>query len=563
MRLAIWNNPLVVTSFLLRMRRGSLYSSVVMYLLLWGMAGMAWWYYVDVKQPDFGKVSPVLIFFMSLLIIQTGLSLILAGIRAASAIKTEVLSKTLDFQRIASISPWDIMIGKLLGEPALAYLLTIATVPIAVFCMIMGVNGVGPLEIFLLYLNILSTTLMFGALGLQHRLNLTSEKASAAVPGFGFVIGIASAASSILASAGGRGWLTTPWSVAVLGLLTPVPTFWGLALGNPWEPGLSLFDRGFKIPFLIMTPVTQIGVALLCVHIMARRLVNPVAPTLSKGTAYFLLIVVDFLILGVLQASVGPNLKLATRISVFCALHIMASFVVMGCVTPNRELLESWAWRWRGRRSWFRDEWLGERSVNTLVLLTCCLLCALGVGLLYVGAGDPQEPNDAHNDWKQMVTMRFTVKEALIVPRLATQIVPLALGLTCLIIFTFGTIYQWMVTVAKRYGASVFILALFLLVALPAIIGAIIEARREQPMVSPMNVALEFSPLIHFIVWCGAPMDFPNPGWIVGLYLVLSLGALVSLRRRLGRIIRRVDSKLAGMKVSRDSAALPQEERFS
>jgi hypothetical protein len=588
MRLAIWNNPLVTTSFLLRMRRGSLYTSVVIYLLFWGMAGMGWWYYVQVRQPNLGRASPILVFFMAILIVQTGLSAIIAATRAAAAMKNEVMSKTLDFQRIAAVSPWDIMLGKLFGEPAIAYLLAIATVPLGVFCVVMGINGIGPLEVFLLYVVMLTTAVMFGAMSLQHRLQLVSEKSTGAVPGFGTVIGLISAACGILASAaGGFGvrWINNPWAVALIGLFTPVPIFWGTATGDPWGPGLALFDPNFKIPFLIVTPLAQIAVALLCVHIMARRLVNPSAPTLSKGVAYGLLLVVDVVAMGVIQASAGPGFKLSARVAVFCLIHIIMSVMVMGCVTPNRELLETWAWRFRGKKTWLLDEWLGERSLNTLALVTCCLVCAAGVGVMaLLAVGDPL-------DWEQTIHFRgwrgaqapgggaMVVGMNVQVIREAAVCVPLAMALSCLIILTFGTLYQWMVVVANKYGSGVFILAVVVFVAFPAVGGALLEAQKEeravaapvprrpvfgQPPPPPppvvevrgdpadrphMNIWLELCPAVHFLAWCGAPFGFPNMTWISLLYGVIFLAALISLRRRADRIIRKVDAKLEGMGV--------------
>lgn len=552
MRWAIWNNPLVATSFLLRARRSGLFTSVVLYLLFWGMAGMSWWYYVEVERPDLGKPPdmPVRIFFLALLSVQTGLAAIVGGLRAAAAMKNEVLSKTLDFQRIASVSPWDIMLGKLFGEPAAAYLLTIATVPVAVFCAVLGIQGIGPLEVFLIYVSILTTGLMFGAMSLQHRLNIPSEKSSGAVPGFGSVVGVVSAASGLLASAAGGagfGWVKTPWAVALIGLFTPIPIFWGIGVGDSWAPGLYLFSREFKIPFLLVTPVTQTAMALLCVHIMARRLMNPATPTLSKPIAYLLLFIIDFLAVGVIQASDTPlhRFKLAQREVVFCAIHIITSFIVIGCVTPNRELLETWAWRWRGKKPWLLDEWLGERSLNTLALVTCCLIGALGIGALLLMAGDPQEPILAQNDWFVVLDKSLAGEEV----RDATQVIPLVLALTSLIVLTFGSIYQWMVTVANKYGSSMFILLLFVAVALPAVAGAITEGQRAQRVQGPMNIWLELSPVIHYIAWGGAPLGMPNLTWIALIYSACFVLTLLGTRRRLGRIVRRVEAKLETMGV--------------
>ena len=136
--------------------------------------------------------------------------------------RAEVINRTLDFQRIATLSPRQILLGKLLGEPALAYLLAIATVPLAAYCWTLGVPGVSLGVLCLLYLNLASTTFLFGTLGLLQRLEPGSSRAragtgtalgSAIVLGFMTVPPLFAKAASLL---------SVPWSAAAVGLLVGI-----------------------------------------------------------------------------------------------------------------------------------------------------------------------------------------------------------------------------------------------------------------------------------------------------------------------------------------------------
>src|SRR4051812_22481905 len=103
MHLLPWNNPIVVTAFRVRYRRGGLFTTTVLYVALLAAAGMAWSYYVQVY--DVRGTNPVLVYFMCLMALQLGVGVFLAGVRTAASMKNEVMNKTLDFQRTAALGP--------------------------------------------------------------------------------------------------------------------------------------------------------------------------------------------------------------------------------------------------------------------------------------------------------------------------------------------------------------------------------------------------------------------------------------------------------------------------
>ena len=81
----------------------------------------------------------------------------------------EVVNRTLDFQRIVTLSPRAILMGKMIGEPALSYFLMIASMPLAAICW--GFGAASGSVIFWLYVNLTTFTLMWAAFGLINSLD--------------------------------------------------------------------------------------------------------------------------------------------------------------------------------------------------------------------------------------------------------------------------------------------------------------------------------------------------------------------------------------------------------
>src|SRR5438105_2613260 len=130
MALDFWNNPIVVSAFRVKYRKGGLFRNMAVYLLGLAVIGAAMEYY-KARLPVPGDW--VHYYFYTLMGIQFLVSALTASSATSVSIKNEVVNRTLDFQRIAALSPRQILLGKLFGEPAHAYLSAIASVPLAVF----------------------------------------------------------------------------------------------------------------------------------------------------------------------------------------------------------------------------------------------------------------------------------------------------------------------------------------------------------------------------------------------------------------------------------------------
>src|SRR5437867_1442224 len=122
MKFDFWNNPLIVSAFRVRFRRGGLFNITTIYVMLLVIGGMLLYRYREQPGQPNGIPGPwARNYLFALMAVQYFISAIVAGSATAASIRSEVASRTLDYQRISSLSPEKILLGKLLGEPALAY----------------------------------------------------------------------------------------------------------------------------------------------------------------------------------------------------------------------------------------------------------------------------------------------------------------------------------------------------------------------------------------------------------------------------------------------------------
>src|SRR5262249_15461616 len=112
--------------------------------------------------------------FEILICLQTLVSGLAAAVGTAASMKSEVAKQTLDFQRITSISPRQILLGKLCGESAIAFFLIISVFPLAFICWL----AVGfQFELLVLaFVNLTTHALLSGSLGLIQPLELRDNK---------------------------------------------------------------------------------------------------------------------------------------------------------------------------------------------------------------------------------------------------------------------------------------------------------------------------------------------------------------------------------------------------
>jgi hypothetical protein len=518
MHIDFWNNPIVVSAFRVKYRRGGVFNITTLWVLLLVTGGALFARFADPAVVGSWPRN----YLLALLVIQFITSALLAGNATSDSIRTEVMNRTLDFQRITALSPAQIVLGKLLGEPALAYLLAIATVPLAAYCWTLGVAGVSLGVLFLLYVNLASNTFLLGTLGMLQRLEPGSKRSGRSPMSLLFVVVLACIALPPLTTKASA-ILSVPWSAAVVGLLTPIPAFFGLYTANPWGPHLSFFD--LPIPMLLVTPLSQFALALLCFHTMVRRLVNPLDTSLGKGLGYLILLAMDVMTAAVLLEPLPLGMAIVPRVAAFCLVHLLVGLWLMNSVTPWRESLHSWVWRFRGRTPRLWDWWLGERSENVLALVTFCVignLCLALLVLLPAGLQDGFAPIRRSG------------------PVLASVVIT-----TTLLMLTFGTLHQWFVFIAGRNGKAA-LATLMVIIILPLqLVGEYYHSA----------FLLALSPTAHFGRWLSGGY-LPHLEYLLVVCAGLLLWSWLALRRRIRRLEEITDQKLLQMGVTKAKASL-------
>lgn len=508
MKLDYWNHPLVVSAFRVRFRgRTPGAAAMVYFLVLLSLGGL-----LHYRLADQAGVSWVLIYFVALISIEMVVAALFAASATYQSMHNEVVNRTLDYQRTAAIGPHEILLGKLLGEPAQGYTLTLAGLPLLVWCLAMGTTT---LTIFaLLLVNLVTTTILFGAVGLIHPLDTTSERSKAAGKNNRAVGLLIALIVAIYMSAATPVLVQSPLGQAVLGLLLPAVSIYGLAVGDPLDFTLNLF--GLQIPFLFVTPIAQIAVTLLVIQSIARRLVSPLNTALSKPTAYAVLLAIDLLAAGMLSDT--PMFSGRRMVASFCLVHLVTALSLTMLITPSRETLKTWIWRYRGRLPLWKDLLWGPRSGNLGALTVFCLIGAMLAPLVAV-------VSDGR-------TMTFTPMSDLMV-----ETASMTSGI-CIVLLGFGALFQYLFSLGTASGIiGLCIVAMFSIV--PHLAGAYLGNDLVQAI----------SPSGQFASWLfDVPAALPiAPLWIVYGGMFLMTERMNARRIKLGveAVRRKLDVMLA------------------
>lgn len=494
MKLDFWNNPLVVHAFesprgRRRVVRTIVQTPVLLVALYWvvqyltGLAG--------------GAVTP-----RQALVALLGFEFVAGSIGSlaatASALRNDVRQGTLESLRLTTLTPRELLLGKMLAEPAVGYLAVLSSLPVAA---LLGVAAGVPLWLVLVaYLNIGTAMIAGGAFGLFQALQARSSK-----PG-------SNPAAALLAL------------VSILGVYGLGGGFIGLVQSELWRQSLSLF--GAPVPYLVLFPVGFLGLAVLAFRAAERRLTHGPLPPLDKAAAYFVLLVVDVVATGVLfefNPVAGPSPR--QRVGLFALVQVLMTLVLLPAITPGAPALESWVWRYRGRTSRVRDLWLRDRSPNGLSVLTFAVVGLVALfGLLLLPMALHEGPAAALSAWP-------TVAGAAVV----------------LTAFTFGAgnLIQW-IALRVRSGGSGFgvLMAIFLaLVPVLAVVYPVLVGMRPNP-----NWYAAPSPAYHVVMWLGGdPTTAGEVASVALLYLVVGLWSLADLHRRLRLFTAKVDGTLKDM----------------
>lgn len=470
MKLDFWNNPILVSTLRTRLRSGFVLHALAFYPLFLLMIGAA----VPLFYPKAAADMPYYGFVILMIMQFAGCGLVSTA-STSHSMKSEVVNQTLDFLRLTPLTPWQILLGKLLGEVTVPFFVAVASFPVALVCWTAG--GVDLFTLSLLYANLLVYVLLCGSAGLVMRLEFREDKRVDTV--------------SLLALSG-----------------------WFAAL--PILSALSLDLPGRLLVLLLLLPV-MIGMAFFNLHVMARTLQSPLNPPVRRAFGYAIVLLLDILFAG--AAAFLPREPAACAVFYWSAHLLVSAYLIQG-VTPWREVLRTWCWRFRGSAAPLRDAWLGDRSGNGLAVLTAAMLGLLAYMLVFLP-----------------LAFAFDSRVELASNATGLWAIPL---LSLMILLAYGYLFQWNSLIFGRSGNFVILLFVAGLVA-PYYIGIIEE----------ITWFSQLSPFAHYVHW----MDNPSHGLLdlfpvvlIGLALVAFL-ARTSFAARMRYMNRVVDRKLGKMGV--------------
>jgi hypothetical protein len=525
-----WNNPIVVSAMRLRYRR----SSPGIMAAVWAMALLGLGivlHYIALRMPP-GEAFPVARTYLLILFsVHFLLCAVIALVTTTGSMNAEVTNRTLDFQRIVSLSPQTILVGKMIGEPAVTYFLIMASVPFAVLAWANG--GGAASEILFLYVNLVTFVLMSASIGLIHSLNppapgSTRQRggAGAAVFAMAFII-----IPQLLANSGAA--MNAPVLGEVLQLVTPLGALRAFWDGSAWSAHVSLW--GLNIPSLLFGPVAQLGIAAWIIAAMSRRLKNPVDPALTKRGAYATVAVLDLVLAAICFAQWRQGASPGALVYGYCFGHVIASLLVAFAIVPRQTAVLSWIWRRRPRRSPLREMALADRSP---ISLAAVILGLIGPAVLAAGYLLPMYvigwPNDGG-------LSPGTIGEACVV--------------TVVLVTAMSIVHQLFAAVPKKGGNLLYFLIVLALNVLPPITAALLDADAIRAPRETQEAIASLSPAGYYIMNMSRWAPDARGGWLVVIYLALAALSYRLLARWLRRQTAVIDGKLQSM--SRAPAAHP------
>ncbi len=275
----IWDNPEFVRHFRAELRSARALTSaavvvviaVVIWLGCWGsraseMALMhnqaAHLHFTAERLAEMDRQSPIIVwfnFYRILMYAQLGILTFWSLFSCAQSISGERERKTWDFQRATRLSPAELLTGKLLGEPVLAYFIVVCCLPIALLAGLLGGAQLG--AITEAYLLIISGAVFFGMAGLW--LSSLFESRSRGV-----------------------GLIGTFGLYLIFGLLVQAREsyFPGVAALSPLTGFIPLFDNdpSFGLPIVFGSPVPWVVLSLLLYLTFGAWLALTLLRTLTK-----------------------------------------------------------------------------------------------------------------------------------------------------------------------------------------------------------------------------------------------------------------------------------------
>jgi len=362
--LRFWRNPELVRHVRAELRAARALTAAVIVIVVCALVGLACWSAERHNPRDFFRL-----FYAWL----TGMQYVFLGFWCASAcgqgIARERELKTYDFLRTTRLSSGELMVGKLLGAPVLAYFSVGCSVPVS---FLAGVLGGYRADVLLgNYVLLVVFALLVSLVGLWG--SMLVEKSSAGAIGvFGLI------AMTLM-----FGMVESPFpGLGAISIVIPV-----LTLHGPHAPFSGAEPTLFGLPasFPVLTLVLYVTLGAWLVLMLTRNLKKDLQQIrlLSRWQAVGLAAYLNLLFYALLDpGDISASLTPKDIASLAMAINAMILFLVgLATLTPYEKLKVWWRRRAAGEESYFSAQGLPWPWLLPAAALAYAFLVAEAAGL--------------------------------------------------------------------------------------------------------------------------------------------------------------------------------------
>ncbi|HSS95754.1 MAG TPA: ABC transporter permease [Terriglobales bacterium] len=351
--LKFWQNPEFVRHLRSELRRTRALSVLAVIIVLCILAGLGCWAQRDnfmsnvrASARDTGHPTPAQLelmeqrnpvefwqlYYRTLMTGQLGILSFWVLFACAQSVSGERERKTWDFQRTTRLSPTELLIGKLLGEPILAYFIVLCCIPISVFA---GLRGeIGFLHVVYAYTLVFSSALFVGLLGIWLSSMFESRSRGVGVIGALGLYALISIATSFSD--------TMFPGIAALSPFTGLDNLLGYSKMGPLAP--TLFS--LEIPWVAMSLLLYISFGSWFVVMILRNLKRDPDELrmLSRWQVVGCVAFLNFLAYGLLNPTHTSDVSMTDLATLMVGLNtLILALMGLATLTPH-ERLKIW-WR--------------------------------------------------------------------------------------------------------------------------------------------------------------------------------------------------------------------------
>lgn len=380
--LTFWNNPEFVRHRRSELRRSRAIGAALVVILLCILVGLACWAAHDREMQNLrryaewnhatpeqilvleqqGSIEFWRLFYRSLICGQLGVLTFWVLFSCAQSVSGERERKTWDFQRTTRLKPSELLIGKLFGEPVLAYFVALCCVPITVIAGLLGEAKF--LHIVYAYTLIFSSALFLGLIGLWVSSLFESRSRGVGLIG---TIGIYAivALSTSFAEENFPGFAALSPLTGIMTLLKPRNGF----------PLPAIFNHVVPWVFVSLLLYVSIGVWFVVMLLRNLKRERDDIHLLSRWQVVACAALLNFLAYALFHPRLGEDVTKSEFVNEIVGMNIVI-LLLMGLATLTaHERLKMWWRQWRaGTASLFSNDglawpWLALSTFVTYGLL--------------------------------------------------------------------------------------------------------------------------------------------------------------------------------------------------